>query len=121
MAGAGRFFQERTTITIRPKPRIRATGGMIGGAVETFHGRRGQNRGSIFLHEALLDQAVTVSARDCGHEFVAHAVGSRAADVVAFQENLFAAADAHHLVTDFVEAGGGISGSEKSEDGEAEQ
>src|SRR5580658_7423930 len=29
MAGAGRFFQERTTITIKPKPRIRTTGGIM--------------------------------------------------------------------------------------------
>ncbi len=44
-----------------------------------------------------------------------------AADVVAFQKNLIAAADAHHLVADFVEAGGGIAGAEESEDGGAEQ
>ncbi|MFZ0953869.1 MAG: hypothetical protein WAN17_16480, partial [Candidatus Sulfotelmatobacter sp.] len=62
-----------------------------------------------------------VSAGDCGHEFVAHAVGSGAADVVAFQKNLFAAADAHHAMADFVEARGGISSAEKNEDGEAEQ
>ena len=73
------------------------------------------------MHEALLDQAVAVSAGDGSHEFVAHAVGSGAADVVAFQKNLFAAADAHHAMSDFVEAGGGISGAEKGEDGEAEQ
>jgi hypothetical protein len=41
--------------------------------------------------------------------------------VVAFQKNLIAAADAHHLMADFVEARGGIAGAEKGEDGEAEQ
>jgi hypothetical protein len=69
------------------------------------------------LDEGLLDQAVAISAIDRCHEFIAHAVGIRAADVVAFQKNLFAAADAHHLVADFVEARGGIAGAEKDEDG----
>jgi hypothetical protein len=67
----------------------------------------------------LFNQTVAISAGNRSHEFVAHAVGVRAADVVAFQKNLLAAADAHHLVTDFVEAGGRISGAEEDEDGGA--
>ena len=51
------------------------------------------------------------------HEFVAHAVGIRAADVVAFQKNLVAAADAHHLMADFIEARGRIA-APRGEDGE---
>jgi hypothetical protein len=41
--------------------------------------------------------------------------------VIAFEENLVATADAHHLVADFGEAGGGVSGAEEGEDGGAEQ
>jgi hypothetical protein len=40
--------------------------------------------------------------------------------VIAFQKNLVAAADTHHLVTDFIEAGGWVSSAKESEDGEAE-
>jgi hypothetical protein len=41
--------------------------------------------------------------------------------VVAFQKNLVAAADAHHLVADFIEARGWIAGAEEREDGRAQQ
>jgi hypothetical protein len=41
--------------------------------------------------------------------------------VVAFQKNLFAAADAHHAMANFVEARSGISGAEEGEEGEAEE
>ncbi len=37
--------------------------------------------------------------------------------MIALQKNLGAAADAHHVVADFVEAGGGVSGAEEREDG----
>jgi len=40
--------------------------------------------------------------------------------VIAFEKNLAAAADAHHLVAKFVEARGGIAGAGKGEDGETE-
>jgi hypothetical protein len=89
----------------------------VGYPVETFRGGRGQYRGAVFLNERLLDQAVAVSALDRGHEFGAHAVGGRAADVIAFQKNLIAAADAHHLMADFVKAGSGIASADQGEDG----
>jgi hypothetical protein len=41
--------------------------------------------------------------------------------VVAFQKNLVAAANAHHLVADFVEACGGIAGADEREDSGAQQ
>jgi hypothetical protein len=41
--------------------------------------------------------------------------------VIAFQKNLVAAADAHHLVADLVKARGGVAGAEERDDGEAEQ
>jgi hypothetical protein len=40
--------------------------------------------------------------------------------VIAFQENLGAAADAHHLMAEFVEARGGIAGAGEGEDGETQ-
>jgi len=66
----------------------------------------------------LLDQAVAVAAAEGGHQFVAHAIGIGAAHVIAFEKNLVAAANAHHLMAKFVEARGGISGADESEDGE---
>jgi hypothetical protein len=37
--------------------------------------------------------------------------------MIAFQQNLIAAADAHHLMADFVETRAGVSGAEEGEDG----
>jgi hypothetical protein len=69
----------------------------------------------------LFDEAVAVAAADGGHQFIAHAVGVRASDVIAFEKDLVAAADAHHLVAEFIEARGGIAGAGESEEGEAEE
>jgi hypothetical protein len=41
--------------------------------------------------------------------------------VIAFEQNLVAAANAHQLMADVFEASGGISSAEESEDGEAER
>ena len=86
------------------------------GAIEAGRGRRSQYRGPVFLYEGLLDKAVAVSTSDGGHEFVAHAVGIRAADVVAFKQNLSAAADAHQLVAELVETSAGIAGAGEDRD-----
>ncbi len=107
------------TVTI-PRPRA-SEGDDPGGAIEALVGGRGEHGGAVFLHEGLLDQAVAVAAGDGGHQFVAHAVGVGAADVVAFEQNLVAAADAHQLVAEIVEAGSGIAGADEGEDGEPEQ
>jgi len=40
--------------------------------------------------------------------------------VIAFEKNLAAAADAHHLMAEFVEACGRIAGAGEAEDGGAE-
>ena len=90
------------------------------GAVETGGGRRGEHRGSVFLHEGLLYEAVAIAAGDGGHEFVAHAVGIGAADVVAFEQDLAATADAHELMAEFVEASAGIAGAGEGENGGGE-
>ena len=103
-------------------PSARATKGTIHAVrSKPVVGGGGEDRGSVFLHEGLFDQAVAVAAVDGGHQFVAHAVGVGAADVIAFEKNLVAAADAHHLVAEFVEARGGIAGAGEGEDGETEQ
>jgi hypothetical protein len=68
----------------------------------------------------LFDQAVAVTAADGGHELVAHVVGVGTADVIAFEQDLIAAADAHHLMAEFVEAGGGIASAGEGENGEGE-
>jgi hypothetical protein len=41
--------------------------------------------------------------------------------VIAFQKNLVAAADAHHLMAEFIEARGRIAGAGEGEDGETEK
>ena len=45
----------------------------------------------------------------------------RAADVIAFEKNLVAAADTHQLVAEFIEARGGIACPHEREDGETEE
>jgi len=91
------------------------------GAIEAGVGWGCEDDGSVFLYEALLDQAVAIAAGDCGHQFVAHAVGVGAADVIAFEEDLIAAANAHQLMAEILEARGGIAGADKGEDGEAKR
>jgi hypothetical protein len=41
--------------------------------------------------------------------------------MIAFQKNLIATADAHELMAEFGETGGGISGAEQGEDGGRQQ
>jgi hypothetical protein len=91
------------------------------GAIEARGGGGGKDRGAVFLDERLLHQAVAIAAGNGGHEFVAHAIGIGAADVVAFEQDLAAAADAHQLVADFLETGGRIAGTGESENSEGEQ
>jgi len=92
-----------------------------GGAIEAGGGGSGEHRGSVFLDESLLYQAVIVAAAEGSHQFVAHAVGSGTADVVTLEQNLVAAADAHQLVADLGEAGRRVARAGKGEDGEREQ
>src|SRR5437588_8729648 len=75
-----------------------------GNSVETRGGGRGQNGSSIFLHERLQDEVVTVAAAQTRSQFVSHASRSRTADVVALEQNLIASAGADQLVANGVEA-----------------
>jgi hypothetical protein len=65
------------------------------------------------LDERLQDGSVAVASVHSGHEFIPHARRIGAADVVAFEQNLVATADAHHLVAEAVNAGGVIPGAEE--------
>jgi hypothetical protein len=68
--------------------------------------RRGccKNSGPVFLHKTLQREIVTVASINGGCEFTPHAIGIGASDVVTFQQNLTAAARAHELVAQIVEA-----------------
>ena len=81
-------------------------------AIEAGRGRRGQHSVAVLLHEALQDERVVVTARQASGQFVAHAIRVGAADVVALQQNLIAAAGAHQLMAKLVEAGVGVGAEE---------
>ena len=90
-------------------------------AVEAGGGGRGQHGVAVLLHEALQDQRIAVAAREAGGKLIAHAVRVGAADVIAFQQNLIAAAHAHELMAQLVEARIGVSaqkdhGQQRNED-----
>ncbi len=89
--------------------------------VEAGGGRRGQHRGTVFLYEVLQRQIVVFAAIETRHEFAAHAVGISAADVVALEQDLAAATDAHQLVAQTVEACPFVAGAEEGKHGQAEQ
>src|SRR5215471_4332484 len=88
-----------------------------GGAIESRGRRSRENRGPIFLHESLFNQAITIASADGGHEFVTHHVGIGAAHVVALEQDLSAGADAHQLMAEFAEARAGIAGAGEGEHG----
>ena len=75
-----------------------------GHAVEARRRRRGQHRVAVLLNETLQHQAVAVATLDGGHQLVAHAIGVGAADMVALQQHLVAAAHAHQAVAETIEA-----------------
>ncbi len=61
------------------------------------------------LEEACLDRFTALQA---GGEFIAHAVGVGTTDMVALQKDLVAAAHAHELMAELVEARIGVSAEE---------
>ena len=86
-------------------------------AIEAGRRGRGQHGVAVLLHEALQHQGIAVAALDAGNQLVAHALGVGAADMVAFQQNLVAAAHAHQAVSQFVEAGVAVG----AEEGDGQQ
>ncbi len=91
------------------------------GAIEAGSSGSGEDGRPVFLNESLFDQAVAVAAGDSSHQFVAHHVGVGAADMVTFEEDLIAAADAHQLMAELFESRRGITGAGEGTDGDAEQ
>src|SRR5215813_4714363 len=77
-----------------------------GHPVETCRWRCSQHGRSILLHETLQRKVVAVAAIKRSHQFAAHAIGIRAAHVVALQQNLAAAAGAHQAMTEIAKPGG---------------
>ncbi|HET9400713.1 MAG TPA: hypothetical protein VFO34_07160, partial [Candidatus Acidoferrales bacterium] len=88
-----------------------------GDGVEASARRLGKNLHAIFLDEILDDEVVRFSAGDMGVEFLEHRPGAGAADVIALDENLAAAADAHELHADLFGAIGllGLEGRDREE------
>jgi hypothetical protein len=64
---------------------------------------------------------VVVTPVDGRNQFGAHAVGVGTSDVVAFQQDLVAAADTHHPVAEIVDAGGLVASAEEGENGHGQQ
>src|SRR5579863_7737092 len=75
-----------------------------GNAVESGPGGRSQYRRTILLDERLQREIVVVAAIDGGNQFRPHAVRIGTANVIAFQQNLVAAADAHHAMAKIIKA-----------------
>ena len=77
--------------------------------------------GAVLLNERLQGEIVVVAAIECGCEFAAHAVGVLAADVIALEQDLVAAADAHQVMAQVVEAGVVIADAQECEQSDHEQ
>ena len=77
--------------------------------------------GPYFATNQLKHAGVGKTGGDFGAELADHAVGVGAADVVALEQDLAAAADAHELVADGVEARGGCAGAEHGDGENAEE
>src|ERR1019366_6180258 len=73
-----------------------------GDDVELREHGRGEGGGTVFVLEGGEDDVVRVAVVDGGAEFGEHAIGIGAADVVALDEDLGAAADAHQLVAEIL-------------------
>ena len=109
----------KTTI---PMPRMKSgEGNDPGDVVETAANGSGEHGGAVLGDEPVEDAAVGQAGGDFGAELVDLAVGVGAADVVALEEDLAAAADAHELVADGVEARGGCAGAEHGDSEDADQ
>src|SRR5579875_1360427 len=89
-----------------------------GGVVEPAANRSGEHGRAVLVHEPVEDGTVACSRRHLGAQLVDHAIRIGAADVVAFQQDFSAAARAHQLVAERIEAGGGSAGTEHGERGD---
>jgi hypothetical protein len=69
------------------------------------------------MNKTLQHKIVAVAALDAGHKLLAHAIGVSAADVIALDEHLVAAAHAHERVAEAIETRIGIAGAHGCHDG----
>ncbi len=91
--------------------------------IEAGCGGSGDHGRPVFLHEALQDEIVVIVAAfvERGLQLVAHLVGVRAADVIAFEQYLAASADAHHSMAEIFEARGIVAGAHENKYPERER
>ena len=81
-------------------------------AIEAGRGRRGQHQCCRTSARSFAGRANRCRRARGRGQFVAHASRIGAADMVAFQQNLIAAADAHQLMAQLVEARVGVGAEE---------
>src|SRR5207302_2274752 len=74
--------------------------------------------GAVFLDERLQREVVIIAAIERRRQLVAHAVGILAAHVVALQQYLVAAADAHQVMAEIAKARVLIADPHKGEQGD---
>ena len=99
----------------RPQRQIRNDPGH---PIKTSLGGRSHYGCAVLLYEALQSEIVVVAAIHCSDQFAAHALGVGAADVIAFEQDLVAATDAHHSVAKVVHAGRLVASAKQREHGE---
>src|ERR1700751_1769149 len=73
--------------------------------IEASEHGSGEHSGTVLGLEGVEDGGVVVAALNGGHELGAHVWGGGTAEVIAFTEQLVAAATAHDAVTEAIEAG----------------
>src|SRR5882757_8364814 len=80
-----------------------------GGVIEASADGSSEDGGTVLGGEPVEDAGFCASRGKLLAEFVDHAAGIGAADVIALQQDLAAATGAHHLVADVIEAVGDVS------------
>src|SRR5207248_11650436 len=83
--------------------------------VEAAIGWDGEHGCPVIQNEPLQHAVVGFSAINCRHQFVAHSRRVTAANVIALEQNLIAAADTHHLMAKAVDAHGVIACAEQQQ------
>jgi hypothetical protein len=73
-----------------------------GDEIESFGGRGGEDCFAILLHEILEDEIVGFAARDIGIELLLHSAAQGAIQMIAFGEQLAAAAHADEFAAEGV-------------------
>ena len=104
--GAGRIFQLRisSTTSISPRPES-GSGQDPGQQFKAMCGRLHDSRHAPFGAEPVQDGFIILRPLHVGPELANHLVGIGAADVVALQQHLRAAARAHDFAAQVLEAG----------------